>query len=66
LNSPTLDDPDKAKNVNVWIWDKDINKYVIRNSWLGEKIKTVYSIIWGQISDAMQSKVEGAVDYKTF
>jgi len=66
LNSPTLDDPDKAKNINVWIWDKDINKYVIRNSWLGEKIKTVYSIIWGQISDSMQSKVEGAADYKTF
>lgn len=45
------------------IWEKQIDQYVKRLDQLEENIRTLYSIVWGQCTDALIAKVEATTDY---
>jgi hypothetical protein len=48
------------------IWKNRLTEYVKRESvLLVEKVKTVYSLIWGQCTDVMRQKIASHSDYET-
>jgi hypothetical protein len=49
----------------VWIWEKQVNEHVKRGTMLSENLKTVYSLIYGQCSDAMRAKLESRPNHVT-
>lgn len=42
------------------IWEKQVDQYVKRMDQLGTNITALYSLVWGQCTDAMQAKVKAA------
>jgi hypothetical protein len=42
----------------VRIWEKQVDEHVKRGTMLAENLKTDYSLIYGQCSDAMRAKLE--------
>ena len=68
LSSPTIIAPDDhavdAGPSAKRIWEKMIDEYVRRISYLDENIKTLYSLVWGQCSDVIRQKVESHKDYE--
>jgi hypothetical protein len=40
-----------------------VDQYVKRNNLLESSIMTLYSLVWGQCTDAMQAKLEASPDY---
>ena len=58
------DPPLESTRTDIRIWEKRIDDYVKRETSLKENIKTTYSLIWGQCSDAMRQKVESVEGFK--
>jgi hypothetical protein len=52
LKKPTFglptDPPAGASKIKTIIWEKKVNEYVRKESYLEENLKTLYSLIWGQ------------------
>jgi hypothetical protein len=46
------------------IWEKKVDEYVKRETYLVEKIKTVYSLVWGQCADVMRQRLEAMRDFR--
>jgi hypothetical protein len=67
LALPTIELPedpkDDASKTTLKLWDKAIDEYVRRKSYLEENIKTMYSLVWGQCSDAIRAKLETKADH---
>jgi hypothetical protein len=67
LTLPTIELPedpkDGASKTAMKLWDKAIDEYVRRKSYLEENIKTMYSLVWGQCSDAIRAKLETKADH---
>ncbi|KAI2491388.1 hypothetical protein MHU86_23177 [Fragilaria crotonensis] len=42
------------------IWEKKIDEYVKRTTYIEENNKTLYSLVWGQCTDIMQQKVRSS------
>jgi hypothetical protein len=60
-----LTDAEKLKSTKVTIHEKRIGIYVQREMDLLTNMQAVYSLVWGQCSDALQAKIKGEEDYKT-
>jgi hypothetical protein len=62
LSMPVMTEPndpaDTASKTQVRIWGKKVDKYVKRETYLSENMKTMYSLVWGQCTDVMRQKVE--------
>jgi hypothetical protein len=62
LARPTLevprDPPDNATKTELRIWEKKVDEFVKRETYLDENLKTIYSLVWGQCTDIMRQKVE--------
>ena len=47
------------------IWEKQVDGYVKRLEQLDDNIKMLYSLVWGQCTDAMQARVRALAGYAT-
>jgi hypothetical protein len=64
LALPTDPTDDKNKTL-VRIWEKEVDEYVKRKTYLADNMQTVYSLVWGQCTDVMRQKVEALSNYDT-
>lgn len=58
------DPPEGATKTENRIWEKEVDEYVKRKTYLTENIKTIYSLAWGQCSDIMRQKLEALVEFE--
>lgn len=69
LARPTLIAPaDPAENASqgaICLWEKCLDEFMKRESMLEENIKTAYSLIYGQCSDALRQRLEGCENHET-
>jgi len=61
---PTLG-VDDADDLDLKIWEKEVDEYMAQRQWLKENLKTAYIVIWGQRSDTMRARAEATTDFKT-
>jgi hypothetical protein len=47
------------------LWEKSIDEHVKRLTHLGENMKTLYSLVWGQCSDIMRQNLESQETFAT-
>jgi hypothetical protein len=59
------DPAEGASRSETRIWEKLIDEHVKRLTHLGENLKTLYSLVWGQCSDIMRQKVEAQDAFET-
>jgi hypothetical protein len=52
LNIPT-DPPGNATKTKTRIWEKKVDEYVRKESYLEENLKTLYSLVSGQCTDVI-------------
>ena len=45
------------------IWEKEVDEYMKRRSVLNLNIRTLYSLVWGQCTDAFRARIEARSDY---
>jgi hypothetical protein len=68
LSMPVLVLPaDPADNKNKTlkrIWEKEVDEYVERKTYLADNVQTMYSLVWGQCTDVMRQKVEALTIYE--
>jgi hypothetical protein len=64
LNLPD-DPPDNATKTELRLWEKRTDEYILRKSTLIENIKTTYSIIRGQCTEAMRQRIEAAPSFSS-
>ncbi len=68
LELPTIPEPnDPATGASATkrrIWEKKVDEYVKRIRYLEENIKTIYSLVWGQCTEALRARVEAQDDYE--
>ena len=55
--SMPVDPKDDASKTELKIWDKIIERYVKRIDTYAENKSTLYSVLWGQCSDTMKTKI---------
>ena len=61
---PTEYDPANATMTEKRVWEKQIDQYVKKMDQLDENIRTLYSIIWGQCTEAMKAKLESMTEFQ--
>jgi hypothetical protein len=59
------DPPVNASMAQTRIWEKQIDQYVKQLDQRDINIQTLYSLVWGQCTDAMQAKVEATSRFNT-
>ena len=59
------DPPKHSTRTDKRIWEKEVDEFVKRSTYLKENIKTLYSLVWGQCTDIMRQKVEAMDIYET-
>jgi hypothetical protein len=68
LESPTLtlptDPPDSATKTETIIWEKEVDEYVKKKKYLYENLKTLYSLVWGQCTDVICTRIEALDKYE--
>jgi hypothetical protein len=52
------DPPGDASRTAIHVWEKKVDEYVKKESYFDENMKTLYSLIWGQCTDIMRTKLE--------
>jgi hypothetical protein len=63
---PEPADPTAAATMTqLRIWEKSVDEHVKRKTYLVENMKTVYSLVWGQCTDVMRTKLEATNNFKT-
>ena len=60
-----LDPPADATRTQVRMWEKEVDEHVKRQIILSENLKSAYSLIYGQCSDAMRVKLESRPNHET-
>ena len=67
LTTPTLatpgNPPTNATSTETRIWEKQVDLYVKKLDQLESDVHALYSLVWGQCTDAMHAKVESATGY---
>ena len=56
---PPVDPPAGATKTETRIWEERIKLHVKKELTLEENVKKLYSLVWGQCSDALRAKLEG-------
>ncbi len=46
------------------MWEKKVDEFVKRETYLEQNMKTLYSLVWGQCTDAMRQKVEATNEFE--
>ena len=60
------DPPKDSTCTDEQIWEKEVDEFVKRSTYLKENIKTLYSLVcWGKCTDIMQQKVEATDIFET-
>lgn len=59
------DPPDPATRTQTLIWEKRVVEYVKRETAFEDNMKTLYSLIWGQCTDALRAKLQARSNHKT-
>jgi hypothetical protein len=59
------DPPATATGTQVQILEKQVNEHVKRGTMLLENLKTAYSLIYGQCSDSMRTRLESMQNHVT-
>jgi phage pi2 protein 07 len=69
LNAPTFeippDPPTGASKSEQRMWEKKIDEFVKRESIYNENMKSAYSVVWGQCTDALRAKLEANDNHAT-
>jgi hypothetical protein len=52
------DPPAGESCTGIRIWEKQVDEYIKRDSYLEENLKTVYSLMWGQCTDIMRQHLD--------
>jgi hypothetical protein len=69
LTVPVIQEPqepdDEENRLQMRLWEKQVDEYVKKSTWLAEHIKSLYSLVWGQCSEAMRQKIESLEDFET-
>ena len=52
-----------STRTEIRIWEKHVDNYVKRDTFLRENMKTAHSLIWGQCSDMMRQRLEVYEDF---
>jgi hypothetical protein len=60
------DPPEGASKTQNRIWEKEVDEYVKRKTYLTENVKTIFSLVWGQCSDIMRQKLEALSEFEAF
>jgi hypothetical protein len=62
LKATVLEKPDPPEDADdegdKRIWEKEIDEYVREKKCLKENLKTLYSLVWGQCSDVIRTRIE--------
>ena len=70
LTEPTIEMPDdltpdeEDSPLLKALWNKKVDAYSKRLSYLDSNLKTVYSVIWGQCSETMKAKLKAHDDFE--
>ena len=68
LQVTTLKEPAEPKDTTAVItmkkWEKEYDAYLKSKKYLDDNVKTLYNLVWGQCTDAMQQKIEGLDTYE--
>ena len=56
------DPPDNANATQKLIWEKRVDVFVQRETYLEENVKALYFLVWGQCTDIMRQKIQEAMD----
>ena len=54
-----------ATKTELKIWDKTVESYVKRIDLYAENKSTLYSVLWGQCTDTMKTKIKALANFKT-
>ncbi len=46
------------------IWEKEVDEYVKKKKYLYENLKTLYSLVWGQCTDVICTRIEALDKYE--
>jgi hypothetical protein len=57
------DPADDTSKTLTRIWEKEVDEYVKRKTYLSDNMQTVYSLVWGQCTDVMRQKIEALAVY---
>jgi hypothetical protein len=56
--------PTGVDQINLAIWGKEIEAFVKRKGYLSENLRSAYSLIWGQCTDALRSKLRAKTEFE--
>ena len=67
LAHPTVEEPmepkDESSRLQMRKWEKEVDEYVKKSYWIKEHVQSLFSLVWGQCSDAMRQKIESLGNY---
>jgi Reverse transcriptase (RNA-dependent DNA polymerase)/Zinc knuckle len=68
IKMPAIEMPaDPAANASkgaVRLWEKELDEYAKRMSYLRENLKSVYAIVYGQCTDIVRQKIEALAEFE--
>ena len=59
-----VDPPALATRTEIRIWEKQVDEFVKKQTYLEEHVKTLYSLVWGQCTDIMRQKLEAVNNFE--
>jgi len=60
----TQEDGTTVSNIEMKKWEKRFNRFLSREEQVEKEIKKLYALVWGQSSDAMQTRIQESQSYK--
>jgi hypothetical protein len=57
LTLPT-NPPGSVTKTETRIWEKEVDEYVKKKTYMEENLKTLYSLVWGQCTDVVRARIE--------
>jgi hypothetical protein len=51
-------------DIHRTFWEKEVDEYAKRKTFLADNVQTVYSLVWGQCTDAMRQKIKALPTYE--
>ena len=70
MNNTTIaipkDHEEKASKTRIRIWEKEVDLYMKRQELYNSNKRALYSVIWGQCSEAMEAKIKYDNSYDTY
>jgi hypothetical protein len=57
--------PTCADQTDLAIWGKEVEAFVKRKGYLNENLCSAYSLIWGQCTEALRSKLRAKTEFET-